>query len=319
MKKDKQANLAAQKGTSRRAMLKSGLLAGGVAMANPLLDASNTKKAQFEGQVAFVTGGARGIGRASALQFAKNGAHVALFDIAQQIESVKYPMSNVEDLAETQRLVENEGVNCMSFQGDVRKLAQIKGAVSKVIEEWGSIDFLLANAGIATLGPLESMTEAEWKDVLDVNLSGPAFCIQAISPHMKKQKFGRIVCISSINGRRGSAGAPSYTASKWGLIGLTKSVALELGKFDITANAICPTGVNTGMFNNELLRNAMSPGNPTEEAVNEILYEEHALPVGMLKPDDIADSVLFFCSPQAKRITGVVLDVAAGTTALNSA
>ena len=304
---------------SRRSLLKTTVLAGGAMMLNPLAKASSKPFGPFQGQVAFVTGGARGIGRATALQFAQNGAHVAIFDIAQQIESVKYPMSTVEDLAATQQLIEQLGVSCLSFQGDVRSAAQIQGAVSKVIEEWGRLDFLVANAGIATLNPLERMTEAEWKDVLDVNLTGPAQCIQAVIPQMKEQNSGRIVCISSINGRGGAAGAPSYAASKWGLIGLTKSVALELGPHNITANAICPTGVNTGMFNNELLRQALNPDNPSEEGLNAILHEDHALPVGMLKPEDIADSVLFFCSPQAKHITGVALDVAAGTTARNSA
>ena len=308
------------KRSSRREMLKSSMLAGGAIAAAPLSGSEGPTLKPLQGEVAFVTGGARGIGRATALKFAEQGAHVAILDIAAQIESVvHYPMATVEDLAETQRMVEELGVKCLSFQADVRDQEQVQGAVAHVVETWGRLDFLVANAAIATISPLETMSLEAWNDVLDVNLTGPALCIQAVIPQMKKQNAGRIVCISSVNGRRGSASVPSYTASKWGLIGLTKCVALEVGKSNITANVICPTGVNTDMFNNEWMRKATDPSNPVDEVLHELLKEEHALPVGMLEPGDIADSVLFFCSPQAKNITGVVLDVAAGMTAKNSA
>ncbi|MEM9722176.1 MAG: mycofactocin-coupled SDR family oxidoreductase [Bacteroidota bacterium] len=308
------------KATSRRDMLKSSVLAGGALATVPFSEKYQSQEKPFQGEVAFITGGARGIGRATALKFAEQGVNVALLDIATQIESVvHYPMATVEDLAETQRMVEEKGVACLSFQADVRDKEQVQGAVSHIVKTWGRLDFLVANAAIATISPLENMSMEAWKDVLDVNLTGPALCIQAVIPQMKKQKSGRIVCISSVNGRRGSASVPSYTASKWGLIGLTKCVALEVGKSNITANAICPTGVNTDMFNNEWMRKATDPSNPVDEALHELLKEEHALPVGMLEPGDIADSILFFCGPQAKHITGVVLDVAAGMTAKNSA
>ena len=308
------------KETSRREMLKSSLLAGGGMAISPFPNETEAAKKPLQGEVAFVTGGARGIGRAAALKFAEQGANVAILDIASQIESVvHYPMAKVEDLAETQRMIEALGVGCLSFQADVRDKKQVQGAVAHVVETWGRLDFLVANAAIATISPLENMSMEAWQDVLDVNLTGPALCIQAVIPQMKKQSYGRIVCISSVNGRRGSASVPSYTASKWGLIGLTKCVALEVGKSNITANVICPTGVNTDMFNNEWMRKATDPANPVDEALHKLLKEEHALPVGMLEPGDIADSILFFCSPQAKHITGVVLDVAAGMTAKNSA
>ena len=306
---------------SRRSMLKHTVLAGGGIATTSL--ASQEKPASLElpmqGQVAFVTGGARGIGRATALKFAAQGAHVAICDIAAQIDTVPYPMATVDDLSTTKQAIEAKGVQCLSFQADVRKREEIQAAVQLIVDTWGRVDFLVANAGIATLGPLEHTTPQAWQDVLDVNLTGPAICIQAVIPQMKSQNFGRIVTISSLNGRRGSAGAPGYTASKWGLIGLTKSVALELGKSNVTANTICPTGVNTDMFNSEVIRNSVDPENPSEKALDEMLKTEHALPVGMLEPEDIADSVIFFCSPQAKHISGVALDVAAGTTAKNSA
>jgi SDR family mycofactocin-dependent oxidoreductase len=309
--------------SNRRQMLKKSLLAAGglsiIGTGATQAKPSPPQTQRLEGKVAFITGGARGIGRAIALRLAEFGAKVAVCDITSQIESVPYPLATQTDLAQTLNLINGLKIGGMAFQADVRDRTQMQAAVKRVVDLWGRLDILVCNAGIVTIGPLENMSEAAWRDVIDVNLTGAAICMQAAIPQMRAQGEGRIINIASVNGRKGSAGASSYNASKWGLIGLTKSIALEVGNDNITVNAICPTGVNTDMLNNEFMRNAINPQNPTEEGLNKVVREDHSLPVGLLSPSDIADSVAFLCSPEAKYISGVALDVAAGSTAINNA
>ena len=313
--------MSQENSSNRREMLKKSLLAaGGLSLLGATeAHASPPKRQMLDGKVVFVTGGARGIGRAVALRLAEFGARVAVCDITAQIESVPYSMATQVDLAQTLNLINGLQKGGIAFQADVRDRAQMQAAVKRIIDTWGRLDILICNAGIATFGSLETMPMEAWQDVIDVNLSGPAICMQAAIPHMRKQGEGRIVNIASINGRKGSANASSYNASKWGLIGLTKSIAMEVGNDNITVNAICPTGVNTDMLNNDLIRQALSPDNPTEAGLDAIIMQDHPLPVGLLSPSDIADSVAFLCSPEAKYITGVALDVAAGATARNNA
>ncbi|MCB0836487.1 MAG: mycofactocin-coupled SDR family oxidoreductase [Bacteroidetes bacterium] len=310
-----------KKKSNRRQMLKKSLLAaGGLSLMSTTQAKSTPRQTQkLEGKVAFITGGARGIGSAIALRLAEFGAKVAICDITAQIDSVPYPLASQTDLAQTLSLINGLKIGGMAFQADVRDRAQMQAAVKRIVDLWGRLDILVCNAGIVTVGPLETMSENAWQDVIDVNLTGPAICMQAVIPQMRAQGEGRIINIASINGRKGSAGSASYNASKWGLIGLTKSIAMEVGNDNITVNAICPTGVNTDMLNNEYMRKAIIPQNPTEEALNEVIQNDHTLPVGLLSPSDIADSVAYLCSPEAKYISGIALDVTAGGSARNNA
>ncbi len=306
---------------SRREMVKnSSLVVAGLsttALANASLATSSSK--QQTGKVALITGGARGIGRAIAIALAKEGANIVICDIAEQIPSIVYPMAKPEDLTTTKKLVEAEGVKCLSMKTDVRSSADLNSVVKQIIADFGRLDIVVANAGIANIGFIEQMDDQAWEDIISVNLVGVARTLKATIPHLRQQNAGRIVVIASISGRGGSPGVSSYNASKWGVIGLTKSVAGEVGNNNITCNAICPTGIDTPMLQNDFVRKLWNPENPTSEGLHQTMKKSHLLPVGLLDPMEIANAVVFLCSPQASFITGVALDVAAGATARNTA
>ncbi|MBD2101830.1 mycofactocin-coupled SDR family oxidoreductase [Leptolyngbya sp. FACHB-261] len=267
----------------------------------------------LSGQVAIVTGAARGIGRAVAVRLAKEGADVAICDIAGQITSVPYPLAKSQDMAETIRLVEAQGVRALSVQADVRSRQQMENVVKRTIDGFGKVDILVANAGVLTFGWLHEMSDAEWDDVIAVNLSGVAKSMQAVIPHMRERRYGRIVVINSCNSRFGSAQSASYNASKWGVLGLVKCAAVEYAKEGITVNAINPTGVRTPMIINEATLTWADPKNPSPAAIDNYLRNSlNAQDVGLIEPEDVAAGVPFFCSPDAYRVTGEAMDIAAG-------
>lgn len=316
MKKNK-----SQLGISRRKMLQIGGLAAGGIGTGTLAKASaemnmNDQEAK---KVAFITGGARGIGRAIAVELAKEGHDIALFDIADQMNTVPYPMSNSNDMDLTTKKVEAQGVKCIQLKGDVRSSKDLNRTLKQTLDTFGRLDIVIANAGIANMGMIEQMTDDAWEDVIGVNLIGVARTLKATIPHLRKQKEGRIVVIASVSGRGGSPGMSAYNSSKWGVIGLTKSVAGEVSKANITCNAICPTAIATPMLENEFVRNLWSPSNPTSEGIDQAMKGSHLLPMGMLDPIEIANAVVFLCSEKAKAITGIAMDVAAGSTARNNA
>lgn len=306
---------------SRRKMIKIGGLAAGGISTTTFAHASTelNQLNQVSNKVAFITGGARGIGRAIAVELAKEGNNIALFDIADQMGTVPYPMSNNSDMTVTKNLVEAEGMRCLTLKGDVRNSEDLKSALEKTVSTLGRLDIVIANAGIANMGMIEQMADDAWEDVIGVNLIGVAKTLKASIPHLRKQKEGRIVVIASVSGRGGSPGMSAYNSSKWGVIGLTKSVAGEVGNANITCNAICPTAIATPMLENDFVRNLWSPSDPTSEGINQAMKRSHLLPIGMLDPIEIANATVFLCSEKAKAITGIAMDVAAGSTARNNA
>lgn len=263
------------------------------------------KTGRLKGQVAFVTGAARGIGRACAIALAKEGANVALVDIAENIPSVEYALATQGDLAETRRLVEAQGGKAIAIKSDVRNLEQMRAAVARTIKELGKIDIAVPNAGILTMGNLADMSETAWDDVIAVNLSGVARTMMAVLPHMRERKSGRIITVVSTNSRFGSPGSPSYNASKWGALGLVKSVATEVAKEGITVNCVNPTGVRTAMTQQPKYR----------DQFEKFLRGVHAQDRGFIEPDEVAAALLFFAMPEASVITGEAMDVAAGSNA----
>lgn len=263
---------------------------------------------ELSGKAALVTGAARAIGRACAVELARKGANVVAMDIADPdaFPYLDYPMASQQDLAETKRLIEAEGRKCLTIQGDIRSMEQMRRIVSRSISELGQLDIVVANAGLVPFVPLIEMTDQQWRDVIDVNLTGTANTIRAVLPHMIEREQGQIVAITSTLGRQGNANNAHYVASKWGIVGLVKAAALEAGPHSVTVNAVAPTGVRTIRFPEEPEARAMA---------EEFLSEYNALPVLLLEPSDVADSVAFLVSPQAKYISGAVLDVAAGANA----
>jgi SDR family mycofactocin-dependent oxidoreductase len=272
---------------------------------------------QFAGRVALVTGGARGQGRSHAVALAREGADIALVDRCADLGTVSYPLGTTEDLAETVRLVEAEGRRCVTAIADVRDLDAMVAFSGAVVEELGSVDILVANAGVSTLGSIFDLEAAGWSETVDTNLTGVFNAIRAVAPHMRRSRWGRIIGISSMMGRSANPLIPAYCASKWGVIGLTKSVAHEMAHFGVTANVVAPGNISTDMIHNEMLYTLMRPDvpRPTREDVAPVMASLHVQPVPWLEPEEVTAAVLFLCSEGARHITGSVIDVDAGASA----
>jgi SDR family mycofactocin-dependent oxidoreductase len=269
------------------------------------------------GRVAVITGGARGQGRSHALELARLGADVAICDLCEDIATIGYPLSTRDDLAETAKLVDAAGRRCVSEVVDVRDLGAVIAFVDEVQTSLGSVDIMVANAGVTAIGSICDMTAAQWGDVIDINLTGVFNAIRAASPHMRKQRSGRIIGISSMMGRSSQPAIPAYTASKWGVIGLCKSAAYELAGFGVTVNVIAPGNVSTPMIHNDQLYGMMRPDleRATADEVAPVMAELHAQPVPWLEPEEITAAVVYLVSDGARHITGSVLDVNAGASA----
>ena len=263
----------------------------------------------LEGKVAFITGAARGQGRAHAVKLASEGADIIAVDLCDQIASVPYPMATADDLAATVKLVQDTGARIVATQGDVRDLAPLRTALKAGLDEFGGLDIVIANAGIA---PMQAGDDG-WRDVIDVNLTGVHHTVEAAIPTMVEQgRGGSIVLISSAAGLAGigsaDAGSIGYTAAKHGMVGLMRVYANLLAPHNIRVNSVHPAGVDTPMINNEFIRRWLAQ-----------MYESgapqdlgNALPVQVLEPEDIANAVAWLVSDAARYVTGVTLPVDAG-------
>jgi SDR family mycofactocin-dependent oxidoreductase len=271
----------------------------------------------FTGRVAVITGAARGQGRSHAVELARLGADVAVCDLAHDLGTVGYPLGTREDLTETVRRVESHGRACVSEVADVRDLDAMVAFVDGAHSVLGSVDILVANAGVSTLGSICTMDAVEWSETVDTNLTGVFNAMRAAAPHMRRQRWGRMIGISSMMGRSSNPGIPAYVASKWGVIGLCKSVAFELAAFGVTVNAIAPGNVSTPMIHNDVLYGVMRPDldHPTAEDVAPGMADLHVQPVPWLEPEEITAAVVFLASEAARHITGSVIDVDAGASA----
>jgi len=239
-------------------------------------------------KVALVTGGAQGIGEAIARELAAKGADLALADV--NLEKVE---------ATAKALTEQTGRQVLPLQMDVAKFTEVEEGIKKIIDKYGHLDILVNNAGVTRDGLIMRMNEADWDLVLAINLKGTFNCIKAASRPMMKQRFGRIINIASVVGLMGNAGQANYSASKAGVIGLTKTAAKELATRHITVNAIAPGFIKTKMT--EVL----------SDEVKENLKK--LIPLGSLgEAEDVAWAVTFFASEEAAYITGQVLAVDGG-------
>ena len=267
----------------------------------------------MKGKTAFITGGARGIGLASADLLARAGANIVIYDVARNLDHVGYDMSSEQNLADAKAQVEMHDVKCMTVQGDVRDRAALIDAIAQAVSKFGSLDHVLVNAGITQAGPIEALGDDSVQTVIDINVVGATRTIQAAVPIMREQKSGSIVVISSILGRRPNEWYSVYSASKWAVIGLAKSTALALAPDGVTCNVICPTLVDTPLARS--LIQMFSPKNPTWESVEEIMRGSNPLPIAVFQPDDVAHLVKFFASDAAKNVTGEVFNLDAGALA----
>ncbi|MDB5227724.1 MAG: 3-oxoacyl-[acyl-carrier protein] reductase [Bacteroidota bacterium] len=252
----------------------------------------------LKGKVAFITGAAHGQGRATAIALAREGAHIAAFDIAKQLSYPGYSMGSEDELQSLKKECEAIGVSCEIFRGDVRNDKDITPAVNKVKEVFGRIDILFNNAGICAYGLADELTEEEWDAMLDINLKGAWLVARRIIPVMKEQKSGVIINNSSIAGLRGMNRLCHYAASKWGLTGLTKSWAIELAPFNIRVIAIHPTGVNTPMNDGLAFLEGTTAKEIAERSAGNLID------VPWVEPDDVANAVVFLSSEKARFVTG---------------
>ncbi|MCF8590507.1 mycofactocin-coupled SDR family oxidoreductase [Gordonia liuliyuniae] len=269
---------------------------------------------EFKGQVVLITGGARGQGRAHAVAFAERGADIVLCDRCADSPAVAYPLATEADLAETVRLVEATGRKCISAVFNTTDRAALNELVARAESELGRIDIAVANAGVSVAVPVQYMTDEQWSEVIGSNLTGVFNTVAAVSPGMIKRGYGRIVTISSMLGRAGNTNMVGYSASKWGVIGLTKSAALDLADHGITVNAIAPGNISTPMVHNDALYSMMRPDleNPGREDVASIFESLHAQPVPWLEPEEITRVVLFLADRASSHISGIVVPVDAG-------
>jgi len=271
---------------------------------------------RVEGKVAFITGAARGLGRAHAVRLAQEGADIIAIDICKSIETAEVPLSTPEDLAETADLVKGLDRRIVTAEVDVRDFNALQTALHSGVEQLGRLDIIVANAGIGNArSTLDKTSEHDWTEMIDVNLGGVWKTVKAGVPHMLAgQRGGSIILISSVFGLKAFPNTGHYVAAKHGVVGLMRAFAVELGQHSIRVNSVHPTNANTQLFMNEGTMKLFRPdlADPGPQDLAAVARAMHVLPVGWVEPEDISNAVLFLASDEARYVTGVTLPVDAG-------
>lgn len=273
---------------------------------------------RLDGKVAFITGAARGQGRSHAVRLAEEGADIIAVDLASQVDTVPYPMATPDDLAETVRQVEALDRRIVATQADVRDADGLRQAVDEGVAQLGRLDIVSANAGIFSNARAEDLTEVEWDDMIDINLKGVWLTAKVAIPHLRAAGGGSIIITSSAAGLKGYPNFIHYVAAKHGVIGIMRTLALELAPDFIRVNSLHPTSVDTDMIQNPALYALFAPDLAPEERTREVLGERfaalNALPIPWVESVDISNALLWLASDEARYVTGVTLPVDAGNT-----
>lgn len=262
---------------------------------------------RIAGKRVLITGAARGMGRSHAIRLAQEGADLILVDICASLPDVEYPLSTEDDLAETAALVTELGRRAITYVVDVRNAKALSAAVDAGVAELGGLDASVANAGVLTAGTWDTTTSAQWRTVVDVNLIGTWNTCAAALPHLV-ERGGSLVNISSVAGIKGSPLHTPYTASKHGVVGMSKALANELAAVGVRVNTVHPTGVETGM-QPASLHSLLVDKRPDLGPIF-----QNALPIVMTEAVDISNAVLFLISDEARHVTGLEFKVDAGVT-----
>lgn len=270
---------------------------------------------KLDGKVALITGGARGQGRSHALTLAREGASIVICDVCEQLPTVSMPMPNEADMAETVRMVEDLDRRCVAIKADVRDTAAMQAFADLAMSEFGRIDILCANAGIATFAPAHEMSDELWDEMIAVNLTGVWKSCRAVIPHMiAGGRGGSIIITSSTAGLKGFANLAHYASAKHGVVGLMRVLAIELAQHSIRVNSVHPTTVNTPMVINQDTITLFAGGNPnaTLEDVKPTFVAMNLMPQPWVEVEDISNAVLFLASDDSRFVTGVTLPVDLG-------
>jgi len=264
---------------------------------------------KFAGKSALITGGARNVGLSVARKLSTGGASVAIADICDDLETIPYKLSSRTGMDEALETLRASGGDPLGLVCDVRDEEQVFAAVGKVVEAFGRIDYLVNNAGVMSLFPIEELSEKAWNEVLDVCLKGTYLCCKSTVPHMVAHQFGKIVNISSLAGQRGLGHSVHYCAAKHGVIGLTRALAMEVSASGINVNAVCPGTVES------VIIEGLASQIELESDAYDHFSQGHLFKDRKITSDDIADAVCWLLSDESRSITGTVINVDAGWSA----
>lgn len=272
---------------------------------------------RVDGKVAFITGAARGQGRSHAVRLAEEGADIIAVDICKSVETVTYEGATPGDLAQTAELVEKAGGRIVAVEADVRDFAALSDAVDRGISRFGRLDIVCANAGILTMGAAHEQSEEQWQTILDVNLTGAWHAAKATIPQLISQDTGgSIIFVSSLMGLKGGPFASGYAATKFGVVGLAKSLAAELAQHRVRVNVLHPTNVLTTMLDNEMLRGMFRPDleHPTLEDAKPAFAFLNMWSEPWVDPADVSNAVLYLASEEGRYVTGISLPIDLGAS-----
>ena len=273
-------------------------------------------RARYRGRVVFITGAARGMGRAHALAFAAEGASLVLCDACRQYSTVPYPLALPEDLAALVTELEQMGCRVIAAQVDVTHLRAMQELVERAQRELGPIDIVVANAGLYSFATSWEMSEEQWDETVNVDLKGVWITCKVCIPFMLARRSGKIICIASTAALKGMANLAHYVAAKHGVLGLVKTLAIELAPYNINVNAVCPTSVDTAMCRNQALYDVFAGGpgpQATEENMLNLMNALNLFPDrNLLPPEAVSSAVLWLASDEARHLTGCALPVDAG-------